>query len=65
MFLDMYLYYGLPLRPSPRRAATAASPVREASKERTTATERAVRGARKAERMPQLHVIEGDAADAP
>ena len=57
MLLDMYLYYGLPLRPAPRRAATAASPVREASKERT---------ARKPERAAQLQLIEGGpAADAP
>ncbi|NOK03360.1 hypothetical protein HNV27_17435 [Myxococcus xanthus] len=65
MLLDMYLYFGLPLRPAPRRAASQASQPRMSSTERTATGGQTVSGARVPERKaaPQLTVIEGDAAD--
>ncbi|CAM4448100.1 hypothetical protein [Myxococcus xanthus] len=65
MLLDMYLYFGLPLRPAPRRAASQASQPRTSSSERTATGGQSVSGARAPERKaaPQLTVIEGGAAD--
>ncbi|WIG97366.1 hypothetical protein [Myxococcus sp. SDU36] len=65
MLLDMYLYFGLPLRPAPRRAVSQASGPRTSSTERTAPGEQATSGARVSERKaaPQLTVIEGGAAD--
>lgn len=65
MLLDMYLYFGLPLRPAPRRAASQASQPRTSSTERTATGGQTVSEARVPERKaaPQLTVIEGDAAD--
>ncbi|QDE83566.1 hypothetical protein BHS07_19475 [Myxococcus xanthus] len=65
MLLDMYLYFGLPLRPAPRRAASQASQPRTSSTERAAMGGQTVSGARVPERKaaPQLTLIEGDAAD--
>ncbi|WP_163786498.1 hypothetical protein [Myxococcus vastator] len=65
MLLDMYLYFGLSLRPAPRRAVSQASEPRTSSAERTASGAQAASGGRVPERKaaPQLTVIEGGAAD--
>lgn len=68
MLLDMYLYFGLPLRPSPRRAS-----VSQASNSRSEPAERTVSGPRAASEVraheptaaPRLTVIDGGRAGVP
>ncbi|NVI99194.1 hypothetical protein HV824_13835 [Myxococcus sp. AM009] len=65
MLLDMYLYFGLPLRPAPRRAASQASQPLTSSAERAASGVKAAAEARAPEReAPRLTVIDGGAADA-
>ncbi len=67
MLLDMYLYYGLPLRPAPRRTSSAASSARAPSADRAAPGERPAAGTGGPERAsaPRLRIIEGGQADAP
>ncbi|AEI67337.1 hypothetical protein [Corallococcus macrosporus] len=68
MLLDMYLYFGLPLRPAPRRASVSqASNPRSASVERAGAGQRAASEPRAQEPKAGalLTVIEGGRAGVP
>ncbi|MFP2958078.1 hypothetical protein ACLEPN_09645 [Myxococcus sp. 1LA] len=68
MLLDMYLYFGLPLRPAPRRAvASQAASSRAVSAERTGAGQRVPSAPHDPEPKagPRLTVIEGGQAGVP
>lgn len=65
MLLDMYLYFGLPLRPAPRRAASQGTQPHTSPSEHTASGEQTASVARVPKRTaaPQLTVIEEGAAD--